>query len=48
MVVVSMLSTALLLLRWTKFTALKGSTKYVYSDAGTNIISAAKIMDNLE
>ena len=46
--VVSKVSTAAFLLRWTEFTAMKGSTKYLYSNVGTNIISAAKIMDNLE
>ena len=47
MVVVIKLSTAVFLLTWTGFTALKGNNKYVYINAGTNIISAVKIMDIL-
>ena len=40
MVVVSKLTTAV-------FRALKGNTKYVNSNAGTNVISAVKIMECL-
>ena len=41
------LFTAAILLTWTGLAALWGNPKYVYSNAGTNLISAAKIMDSL-
>ena len=47
MVVVSKLSIAAILLKWTGFTGLKGNTKYVQSYADTNLISGAKIMNIL-
>ena len=46
-VVVSKMFTAVLLLTRTGFRALKGNTKYVNSNAGTNVISAVKIMECL-